>query len=72
MRWLQRFWRFWYDFLVGDRWELFLGPLAAMVIAAVAVAMGLPAPVAALLFVVAVLVVGATSVRMALRQGRVA
>jgi hypothetical protein len=67
VRWLRGFWRFWYDFLVGDRWELFVGPLAAMTLAAVAVAAGLPAAVVAVLFVVAVVGVGAASVRMALR-----
>jgi hypothetical protein len=67
VRWLRAFWRFWYDFLVGDRWELFVGPLAAMVVAAIAVAAGLPAALAAVLFVAAILAVGAASIRLALR-----
>jgi hypothetical protein len=66
MRWLRAFWRFWYDFLVGDRWELFVGPLAAMAIAALAVVAGLPPAAAAVLFVAAVVAVGAASIRMAM------
>ena len=66
MRWFRAFWRFWYDFLVGDQWELFIGPLAAMAIAAVAVVAGLPPAASALLFVVAVVTVGAASIRMSL------
>ncbi len=30
MDWLRRFGRFWYDFLVGDRWELFVGPIVVL------------------------------------------
>jgi hypothetical protein len=36
----RRFARFWYDFLVGDRWELFIGPIAALLAAAALSAAG--------------------------------
>ena len=33
MRYIRAFGAFWYDFLVGDRPELFLGPIAALLLA---------------------------------------
>jgi hypothetical protein len=35
--------RFLYDFLVGDAWELFVGPIAGIVVAAILLGAGLPA-----------------------------
>ncbi len=61
MGWLRAFGRFWYDFLVGDRWELFVGPIAALVLATVLVrAHVAPAPAGIALFLL-VAVVGAFS-----------
>jgi hypothetical protein len=40
MRYLVAFGHFWYDFLIGDRPELFVGPLAALVIIAILINLG--------------------------------
>jgi len=62
MSWLRRFGAFWYDFLVGDRWELFVGPIAALAIAALLVAAGVPGGVVGVLLFLGVVAVGAASV----------
>jgi hypothetical protein len=57
---LRRFVRFLYDFLVGDAWELFVGPVLALVVAWSLIQAGLePAVVGGLLIasVVGVVVV---------------
>ena len=59
---VRRFLGFWYDFLVGDRWELFLGPVAALVVVWVLICVGIdPATLGLLLFAFIVLV-GAMSI----------
>jgi hypothetical protein len=40
MRYLIAFGRFWYDFLIGDRPELFVGPLVALVLVATLINLG--------------------------------
>jgi hypothetical protein len=50
MRYLTAFGRFWYDFLIGDRPELFLGPIAALVLVAILVNLGWTAVSGLLLF----------------------
>jgi hypothetical protein len=40
MRYLTAFGRFWYDFLIGDRPELFLGPLVALILVAILINLG--------------------------------
>jgi hypothetical protein len=50
MRYLIGFGRFWYDFLIGDRPELFVGPLAALALVARATQMGWTALSGLLLF----------------------
>jgi hypothetical protein len=68
MRYLRAFFGFWYDFLVGDRWELFVGPIAALFLAWLAVNARLPATVDGALLFVLVLGVGSLSVAWALRD----
>lgn len=64
MRYLRAFGAFWYDFLVGDRWELFVGPIAALAVAwALVRADVAPALVGGALFVL-VAAVAAVSVLM--------
>jgi len=58
---LRRFGAFWYDFLVGDRWELFLGPILVLVVVAVALGAGLSPGLAGGLLFIGVVAVGATS-----------
>lgn len=62
MTWLRRFGSFWYDFLVGDRWELFIGPIAALALAWLLVQAGLPAAVCGAVLFAAVGAIGALSV----------
>jgi ABC-type dipeptide/oligopeptide/nickel transport system permease subunit len=67
MRYLRAFFRFWYDFLVGDRWELFVGPIAALAAASLATQAGVPAPLAGGLLVALVALVGGASIAWASR-----
>jgi hypothetical protein len=50
MRYLIAFGRFWYDFLIGDRPELFVGPLVALVLVAILINLGWAAVSGLLLF----------------------
>jgi hypothetical protein len=67
VRYLRQFGVFLYDFLVGDAWELFLGPIIALVGAWVLVQAGLGAAVVGGILFVAVLVVVAVHLTIALR-----
>ncbi len=63
---LRAFGAFWYDFLVGDRWELFVGPIAALAVAwALVRADVTPALVGGILFLL-VAAVAATSILLTL------
>lgn len=68
MRYVRAFFRFWYDFLVGDRWELFVGPIAALLLAWFATRAGMPAPATGALLFVLVAAVGGVSIGWALRR----
>jgi hypothetical protein len=68
MRYVRSFFGFWYDFLVGDRPELFVGPIAALVLAWLAVRAGVPAPMTAGLLFVLVATVGGSSIAWAMRE----
>ena len=62
------FLHFWSDFLIGDRIELFIGPIVALAGAAILVHAGLPgALIGAALFATIVLV-GAISLGLATRR----
>ena len=67
MAFLRRFVGFWYDFLVGDRWELFLGPILALAIVGIALAAGLDGAAAGLILFVLIAAVAAVSVVWAVR-----
>ena len=67
MRFVRAFGAFWYDFLVGDRPELFLGPIACLVIVALLVRAGAPDLVTGLLLVAGICGVGAGSLVLVLR-----
>lgn len=62
MTWLRRFGAFWYDFLVGDRWELFLGPIVLLAIVAALVSAGVAGAIAGAVLFVGVVVVAAGSI----------
>lgn len=67
MRYLRAFGSFWYDFLVGDRPELFVGPILALVLAWLAVVVRVPAAGAGILLFVCVLAVGGLSLYLTAR-----
>ncbi len=67
MAWLRAFGRFWYDFLVGDRWELFVGPIAALALAWLLVGGHTPGAVVAAVLFMSVATVGAISVTLSIR-----
>jgi hypothetical protein len=67
VRYLPSFSGFWYDFFVGDRWELFVGPIAALVRVWVAIRASVPAPPTGTLLSVLIAAVGGASVAGAMR-----
>jgi hypothetical protein len=67
MRFLRAFGAFWYDFLVGDRPELFVGSIAVLVLTWVAVRAGLDPALAGGLLAVGLLVLGWLSLAFATR-----
>ncbi|MGD0863642.1 MAG: hypothetical protein ABSA21_12965 [Candidatus Limnocylindrales bacterium] len=67
MRYVRAFFGFWYDFLVGDRPELFVGPVAALFLGWLAVRAGVPAPMTGGLLFVLVATVGGSSIAWAMR-----
>ena len=67
MRYLRAFGAFWYDFLIGDRPELFVGSIAALVVVWVAIQMGLSATLAGGLLVVLIVALAGLSVWSATR-----
>ncbi len=68
MRYPRAFFRFWYDFLVGDRPELFVGPIAALVVAWLATRADVPAGATGILLVGLVAAVGGLSIGWAVRD----
>jgi hypothetical protein len=67
---LRRLGAFLSDFLVGDAWELFVGPIAILVLAWLALTMGVAAWLVGAGLVVGVVAVAAISVMAGLRQAR--
>ena len=70
MRYLRAFGAFWYDFLIGDRMELFLGPLAALLVTWLLLNAKVSSGFAALFLILAVLFVGASSLALSTRPRR--
>lgn len=64
---LRRFSRFLYDFLVGDAWELFVGPLVALLGAWLLVRMGVDPTLVGGLLVAGLVVVVIVNLRLSLR-----
>jgi hypothetical protein len=67
MRYLRRFGAFLSDFLVGDAWELFVGPLVALAVAWALLQFGIDATLAGVAFVVTVVLVIGAHLTVALR-----
>ncbi|MHB8399527.1 MAG: hypothetical protein ACYDCI_11425 [Candidatus Limnocylindrales bacterium] len=70
MRYLRAFGAFWYDFLVGDRPELFVGSIVVLALVWLAIQAGLDAGLAGLVLTVAILIVGGLGVLTASRPRR--
>ena len=68
MVYLRRFGAFLYDFLVGDAWELFVGPIAAVVVAWGLIQMGVSAIVVGVFLFAMVIAVASLHVVLALRS----
>jgi hypothetical protein len=68
MRFLRAFGAFWYDFLVGDRPELFVGVIVILALVWAVNAMGVPAGLAAVLMPAAVCVLLGLSLARAVRR----
>jgi hypothetical protein len=67
MTYVRRFASFLYDFLVGDAWELFVGPIAALILAWVLLQAGVDHAVVGAVLLLSVLLIAATNVTVALR-----
>jgi hypothetical protein len=68
MTYVRQFFAFLYDFLVGDSWELFVGPIAALIVAWVLLQSGMNGGVVGIVLFAMVAVVGGLNVVVALRQ----
>jgi hypothetical protein len=68
MRYVRAFFGFWYDFLVGDRPELFVGPIAALILAWLTVRANLTGPLSGALLFVLVATIGSLSIAWAIRD----
>ena len=68
MTYVRQFGAFLYDFLVGDAWELFIGPIVALVVAWGLLQAGVDGGTVGLLLAVGVVGVGTASVVTALRH----
>ena len=67
MSMLRAFGAFWYDFLVGDRPEIFLGAVIALVLVWGAIQLGLRSSIAGPLVTLFVLMIGGFSLWLATR-----
>ncbi|MGA2513343.1 MAG: hypothetical protein ABSG37_06975 [Candidatus Limnocylindrales bacterium] len=68
MSYVRSFLGFWYDFLVGDRPELFAGPIVALFLAWLAVRAGVQAPIIGATLFILVSSVGGLSIAWAVRR----
>lgn len=68
IRFARAFLHFWADFLIGDRPELFIGPILALVIAGLLVGAGLPGALVGSLLFGAIALIGAFSVGLVARR----
>jgi hypothetical protein len=64
---VRRAFAFLYDFLVGDAWELFVGPIAGVIVASILLQAGLGAAATGLLLFLVVVFVGAVHLVQVLR-----
>ena len=67
-RYVRAFGRFWYDFLIGDRPELFIGSIAVLAVVWVAIMLGLSPTVAGGVLALLIVLLGGLSVWAATRR----
>jgi hypothetical protein len=67
MRYVRQFFTFLYDFLVGDAWELFVGPIVVLAVGWALVQAGLAAAIVGTLVFIGVVLVAAVNLSVALR-----
>ena len=67
-RYVRAFGRFWYDFLIGDRPELFIGSIAVLGVVWVAIMLGLNPTLAGGVLAVLILLLGGLSIWAATRR----
>ena len=70
MRYLRAFGAFWYDFLIGDRPELFAGSIVVLGLVWIAINLGLSPTAAGGLLTALILALAGLSIWSASRQGR--
>ena len=70
MRYVRAFGAFWYDFLVGDRPELFVGSIVALALVWLAIRGGLDSGLAGPVLTILVVALGGLSVWLATRPRR--
>jgi hypothetical protein len=70
MTYLRRSAAFLYDFLVGDAWELFVGPIVILLLAWLALSIGVAPGLVGAGLVIGVIAVAGISVVAGLRQAR--
>jgi hypothetical protein len=68
MRYVRGFFTFLYDFLVGDSWELFVGPLVVLAMGALLATAGVPGEIVGALLFAGVVAVIALNLTLALRH----
>ena len=68
IRFARAFLHFWSDFLIGDRLELFIGPIVALIAAAVLLGAGVDGALVGVLLFAAINLVGAFSIGLATRR----
>ena len=68
IRFVRSFLHFWSDFLIGDRLELFVGPIVALAVAALLLRAGAGGPLVGALLFAAIAMIGAGSVGRATRR----
>lgn len=69
MKYLRAFAAFWYDFLIGDRPELFIGSIVVLVLVWAALRVGLNSTIAGIVLTALVLFLAGGSVWSASRRG---
>jgi len=68
VKYLRAFFAFLYDFLVGDAWELFVGPIIALFAAWALIQLGVDHWIVGVALVLAVIVIATSNVITALRH----